>query len=113
SGVLLLDSLAEDYKAVDVFIEVWDNDAVNGSKSSKSTSWKFSLLDRAAIDSLQNLKQETYFNNKKSLNKAKEDWLKELKSLKEKSLNNKKLSWEDKESLKELLRKQEDLLKKQ
>ncbi|GAB4254493.1 MAG: ATPase [Vicingaceae bacterium] len=94
------------------YFEIWDNDAVNGSKSVKSE------IKTVAIPTLDELKANAEKSNqdlkkelKESISKAK-NIQEQLKSFKQKMIDKKELSWEDKEQLKQVLQEQKELEKK-
>lgn len=97
---------------VEYFFEIWDNDGVTGSKSSRSAKMIFKA------PSLKELQANTEKNNDKikenleeSL-KAAKDIQKELADLQRKIAEKKTLTWEEKKRMQELLDKQKDLQKK-
>ena len=97
---------------IEYYFEVWDNDGVTGSKSSRSQK----MIFKAAT--LKELEENTDKNNNKikedleeSIRQAKEVQ-KELADLQRKVAEKKDLSWEEKKKLKELLEKQKELQKK-
>lgn len=97
---------------IEYYFEVWDNDGVTGSKSTRSSKMIFKA------PSLKELEQNTDKNNNKikedlleSLSEAK-DVQKELAELQRKIAEKKNLSWEEKKRLQDLLDKQKELQKK-
>jgi len=94
------------------YFEVWDNDGVNGSKSSK-TSLKtlktktISERDKATDSNNENIEKD--LNN--GIKDAKE-LKKELNDFRKNLADKKKLGWEEKQKLKDLLDKQKELEKK-
>lgn len=99
-------------EALEYHFEIWDNDGINGPKSTKSQSWKF----QAPTDSELIKKQdETASKSKneldsqlKELNKIN----KELDAFKKEMLQKKKPDWQDKERMKELLDRQKLMMEK-
>lgn len=96
-------------ESVIYFFEVWDNDGIHGSKSTRSTTLQYKM------PSLDELEKETKQSNEemkddlgKSIAKA-EDLRKEIQETQEKLLQKKNLNWEDKKSIEELLDKQKSL----
>lgn len=97
---------------VNFYFEVFDNDAVNGSKSSRTGIMTYSKA------SIEELKMQENANEEK----IKEDLMEslqeskrikeELKKLKEKLLQKNDLDWQDRKQLEELLEKQKELQKK-
>ncbi len=97
---------------IEYYFEVWDNDGVNGSKSTKSQT----MIYRAP--SLKEIAQNTEKKNSEiksemteSIQQAKE-LQKELEDLYKKILEKKTLSWEEKKKLEDLLKKQKELEEK-
>lgn len=94
---------------IEYYFEVWDNDGVNGSKSTKSQS----MIYRAP--SLNEIEKNTEKNNseikkemQESISQAKQ-LQKELEDLYKKILEKKNLSWEEKKKLEDLLKQQKEL----
>jgi len=97
---------------IEYYFEVWDNDGVNGSKSTKSQSRTYhapSLNEIAKNAEKKNseIKQEM----EQSIKDSKE-LQKEMEELYKKILEKKNLSWEEKKKLEELLKEQKELEKK-
>jgi hypothetical protein len=94
---------------MDYYFEVFDNDAVNSPKSTKSQAF---VYDKPTVKQLE--KQE-YQNNediKDNLSAAAKDAQKlaaQLKEMKEKILSKKTLSWEDKKQLEDIQKKYQQL----
>lgn len=97
---------------LDYYFQVFDNDAVNGSKSTKS-KWLSIKLES---------KEEMSENSEQQFDKIKDDLKKsmqesaelqeELKKIQEELLQKNELSWESKKSIEDLIKKQENLQKK-
>src|SRR5260221_7238590 len=91
------------------YFEVWDNDGVNGRKSTRSASYLFSLPSKEDLK-LDIANQQNSTENKidKSVLKAKE--IKESISEAQQKLRGKQsLDWQDKKMLEELLNQKEKL----
>lgn len=91
------------------YFEVWDNDGIHGSKSTKSELMSF------AMPSLGELNKELTKDNKDlkdELKKAMKDakaLQDELKAMQDKLMEKQNLTWEDKKKLQENLEKQKEL----
>ena len=91
------------------YFEVFDNDGVNGRKSSKTNLMKFEL------PSLEEIEEETSKNNeeiKKNLEEAKEEAKKiqkDFKKLREETLQKKEMDWQTKKEMEKLLDCQKEL----
>ena len=91
------------------YFEVWDNDGVNGRKSTKSNVRSLKMpdieeLERATEKNANNIKQ----NLEKTIQKA-QKLRKDISDIQQKILQKKNLDWEDKNAVKDLLKKQKDL----
>lgn len=96
---------------VQYFFEVWDNDAVSGSKKTRTEIFTFDIPSQHQIDSLEN---ETIQNINSKLNKSlslADEIKKDLQNLRERNLNGNVSEWENKQMLQNILNKQ-NLLKK-
>lgn len=98
-------------EAIQYYLEVYDNDAVNGSKSSKSKIYSFKKANPDEI-------KEEIDKNTKEVNKKLEDRLdkakeirERLKKLREKLLQKKESDWRDKKDLEKILEEQKQLEK--
>ena len=93
------------------YFEVWDNDGVNGSKSTKSTRFSYKEATKEELilkKDAENEKTKSGLNKSISLaNEIKKDIAELNKSILEK----KKITWEEKQKAKEILKKQKQLIK--
>ncbi|MBK7959201.1 MAG: hypothetical protein IPK03_14585, partial [Bacteroidetes bacterium] len=93
------------------FFEVWDNDAVNGSKHTKSGIYTYKM------PTIEQLEKQTDQNNKeikKDLSASVKDakkLQKEAQELREKLLEKKNLDWKDKQQIEKLLEKEKQMEK--
>lgn len=97
---------------VNYYFQVWDNDGVRGSKSSRSKWMTYNLpslneMEDKSEDELDEIKE----NLKKSIEKS-AALQEEMKDFQEKLLQKKELGWEDKKQLEKLLSEQKDLQNK-
>ncbi len=94
------------------YFEVWDNDGVNGSKSSRTSSMIFRLPTRNELEQLIDKNKDVI---KDQLNDN-IDQLKELdqslQELKKELLQKKDADWNDKNKFQKILEKQKELLQK-
>lgn len=101
----------DEKKKVEYYFEVFDNDMVNGYKSSRSNLFVYSIPSKDDIDSLSNnssKKMEDLL--KESMERARK-LQKNVQKLKEKSFQNDLSSWEQKQMIEDIL-KQENQLEK-
>ena len=94
---------------VEVCFEVWDNDGFHGPKSKRSETFAYYKPSLAALDSVaeqaENDIMDRMAQNADEAQKLKEDLEKMLQELTSK----KELDWSDKEKIKELLKKEEQI----
>lgn len=91
------------------FFEVWDNDAVNGSKATRSHALS---LYKPSYEQLEQLTHQSNEQIKEKLNDAireAADLKKQIDALKNKILERKNLGWEDKKSIEKVLEQQKSL----
>lgn len=98
--------------AIEYYFEIWDNDAINGSKSSKSQMMEYRL------PSLDEINKQTEESNK-SIKEEMEEAIKEMQllqrdidELNKKVVDKKELNWEDKQQIQSLIQKHNDLYEK-
>lgn len=94
---------------INYFFEVWDNDQINGSKSSKSTMFNFKILSEKELEdniskTTTNLKSQLSesINNAKTLKK-------EIIDLNNSLLEKKEFSWEEKQKIAAIIKQQKQL----
>ena len=97
---------------IEYYFEIWDNDGVNGSKSTRSQKMIFKA------PTLKEISEKTEKNNdeiKKDLEasiKEAKDLQKELNELNKKLMEKRSLGWEEKKKLEDILNKQKSLQNK-
>ncbi len=93
------------------YFEVFDNDGINGSKSSKSQIYSFRKAGKEEIEEkIEENTQESLDKMKKRIDESKKIQEK-LKKLREKLLQKKEASWQDKKDLEKILEEQKELEK--
>jgi len=94
------------------YFEVFDNDAVNGSKSAKTSVMVF---EKPTVEAFKEKEDENEEDIKKDLKEAMEESKEireEVKKMREKVLQKKELDWQDKKQMEKLLEKQKQLEQK-
>ncbi len=94
---------------VTYYFEVWDNDGINGSKSGRTPMMK---LEMPTVDQLDELVAQNNDDLKKMMEtsmKQAQELQKEITDLKDKMIDKKNLSWEDKKSIEDMMQKQNQL----
>ncbi len=98
--------LAKPGDEYEYFFEVWDNDGVNGSKSTRSTKMIYKL---STLDELEKKTEETNKQIKsdltQSISEAKK-LQKEIEELNKKFMDKKTLTWQEKKQVQDLIDKQ-------
>ncbi|MFN8276997.1 MAG: DUF4175 family protein [Chitinophagales bacterium] len=91
------------------YFEVWDNDGVHGSKSTKSQLMRFDMPSQNEIEkNLAKESNEIKDDLKQGLKQA-EKMKNDLQQMQDKMLDKKKLNWEDKKQLADLMAKQKEM----
>lgn len=94
---------------ISYYLQIWDNDGVNGYKSSKSSVYDFSIPEQKEIKEELKSASQAAENKISSLHNKSKKLNKELDKFEEKLKTKKELDWQDKKSLEELLKKHEEL----
>jgi hypothetical protein len=96
---------------LEYFVQVWDNDGVNGRKSSKTSVFAFKFPSKKEVKAeLAKNSQEAQDKLEESLNKTQE-MNEDIKDLQDKLKGKKKLDWQDKKNIEKLLEKNEEVKK--
>ncbi len=113
-GVLALDSLSvDDRSEISLYLEVGDNDKINGSKKSRSRKFNLELLGKKAKKEEIDKDYQKFFQRSSESQEQMEEIEKALDKLRKELMDKKSLSFKEKTKLKDLLEKQQKLLEKQ
>jgi len=93
------------------YLEVWDNDEVHGSKSSRSQIFSLKIPGQKELEQKLEISSSETSEKIESLGKQSRSLQKEIKDLKDKIRSKKDLQWQDKKKLEELLKEQQNLMK--
>ncbi|MEZ4949517.1 MAG: DUF4175 family protein [Saprospiraceae bacterium] len=96
---------------VTYYFEIWDNDGVNGSKSSRTNLMLFNM---PTVEELEKQEQQNNEEIKDKLLDAMKESKKvqdEMKKMREKLLQEKELKWQDKKEMEKLMERQKELQK--
>lgn len=104
-----LNITAED--KLEYYFEVWDNDAVNGSKSTKTQPQVFEAPSLKAINEATEKNTEKIKDEISESKKDAENLKKDIDELQQRLTQKKELTWEDKKKIKDLLKSHEELEK--
>ncbi len=94
---------------IEYFVQVWDNDGVNGAKAAKTGVMNYSIPSKQAIDKeIDQAIDKTETQMDRSLSKA-QQLKKELEALETRLRNKRDLDYQDKKQVEELLKKRQEL----
>jgi len=94
---------------INYYFEVWDNDAVNGSKASRTGTKVFKAPTIDELNQEEEAKNDEIKDDLEKGIKQAKDLQKELDELRKDILNKENLNWKDKKKVEELLDKQKQL----
>lgn len=94
---------------VTYYFEVLDNDRINGPKSSRSQQFTFRAPTEEELKEQMDNTQEAVKDKLASASKKAEELQEKMRKVRQKLLNKDKLSWEDKQFVKETLDQQKSL----
>ena len=96
-------------ETVEYWMEVWDNDGVNGAKSAKTSTGVFSAPTKQELLSERDDSDDEIASNIEDAVERAEELRREMESFKERLREEREMDWQDKKALEELLKKQEEL----
>ncbi len=106
-----IDSLIKQGEELTYYLQVWDNDGVNGRKSTKTGNYTFKMPTKEELKSeIDKTTQQTENKIDKTLNDAK-DLKKQLDETEERLKGKKELNWQDEKQLKDLIKQRENINK--
>lgn len=98
----------EDEK-ITYYFEVFDNDQVNGHKSSKTAEFSYDALSIKALEEFNDKTRDDVLDLMKESDRLSNELLKDLNNLKEKSLNETMTEWEQSQKLDQIFQKEQQL----
>lgn len=102
-------SLKNNSGNVEYYFEVWDNDGIHGSKSTKTSPKTIKIPDAKELNQMKNEANKSIFNKMQQSEKATGDLQKELKKLQQNVLNSQSVSWEQTQKFQQVLEKEQSL----
>ena len=96
-------------ETVEYYFEVWDNDQVNGSKSTRSEMFSFELPSKKEIEKMDDANTQSIKDKLQETQKLSKELQKEVRDFKESMINQKLNSWELNQKLKNISQKQSSL----
>ncbi|MCB0736903.1 MAG: DUF4175 family protein [Bacteroidetes bacterium] len=94
---------------LECYFEVWDNDGVNGKKSSKSQVFTLKAPSKKEINEMVAESSNEIKDDMQALMKEAQKIQTELEDVRNRMMNKKQMDWEDKQALSNLLEKQQKL----
>jgi hypothetical protein len=91
------------------YVEAWDNDGVNGSKSSRSELMSYRAFDEQQIDSAINKNAQQINSGLSNSAQQNEQLQEEMQSLQSKMLQSDQMDWQQKQALQDLAKLQEKM----
>lgn len=88
---------------IEYYFQVFDNDGVNGSKSTKSSVQVYSVRSLEEIEKDIDKSEEQTKSDYNDLLKESKDLAKEIEKMQQKMMQQKELSWQDKKNLEKLM----------
>lgn len=94
---------------VEYYVQVWDNDGVNGAKSSRSNTSQFRIPTSADMQKeIDKSVQDTEKQIDKAMKKA-QDIQKSVNEMEKKLVNKDRLDYQDKKNIEDIIKKREEL----
>ncbi len=97
---------------VSYYFEVFDNDAVNGSKPSRTGVMEFRMPSKEELEEQEDENNEEIKDDLQKSMKETKKLREEMKKMRDKLFQEKKLDWQNKQELQKLLDRQKDLQEK-
>ncbi len=94
---------------IEHWFEVWDNDGVNGSKSTRSSTQIFAAPTRRELSDQQEKDNEAIKSGLKESIREAQDLQQELEKLRRELLEKKELNWQDRQKLENVMQRQQEL----
>lgn len=94
---------------IEVYFEVWDNDGVHGPKSKRSETFSYSKPSEAALDSIAGQSEKEILDRLSEKSRDAADLKDEIEKMLRELTSKKELDWSDKEKVKDLIKRQEDV----
>ncbi|MGB0522178.1 MAG: DUF4175 family protein [Flammeovirgaceae bacterium] len=96
---------------IEYFVEVWDNDGVNGKKRSKTTGYQFKVPNNEEIKEKLSAAAKQAEKQMDDVLKKSKDLNKDMKDLQDRLKGKRKMDWQDKKAIKDMVEKHKQLEK--
>ena len=94
---------------IEYYFEIWDNDGVTGSKSTRSVKRIFKIPTLEEIEEMTEKKSEEIKDKMESVIKQSQALQRNVEEMQKKMVDKKEIGWQEKQSLQQLLDKQKSL----
>ena len=94
---------------MEVYFEVWDNDGFHGPKSKRSETFTYYKPSESALDSIANQQSEDIMERLSEKSQEADKLQEEIEKMLQDLIQKKDLDWSDKEKMKELMKKQQEI----
>ena len=94
---------------IEYFFEIWDNDGVTGSKSTRSPKHIFKIPTVEEIEKMTEKKNDDIKDKMESVIKQSQSLQNQVEDMQRKMVDKKEVGWQEKQTLKQLLEKQKSL----
>jgi hypothetical protein len=94
---------------VKYYFEIWDNDGVNGNKSTRSDIRVFKIPTLDEIEKMTEKKNDDIKDKMESVIKQSQNLQKQVEEMQKKMVDKKEVGWQEKQTLQQLLDKQKSL----
>lgn len=104
-----IDSLIKGSQQIQYYLQVWDNDGFNGSKSTKTSLYQLSIPSKQQVkENIEKVARQTQSDIDKTLKNAKE-LKEELEEAERRVKGKKELNWQESKLIKDLIDRREEL----
>ncbi len=94
---------------IEYYFEIWDNDGVTGSKSTRSTKRIFKIPTLEEIEKMTEKKSDDIKDKMESVIKQSQSLQRKVEDMQKKMVDKKEVGWQEKQTLQKLLDKQKSL----
>jgi len=96
---------------LEYYLEVFDNDGINGSKSTKSILFSWKIPSKEELEEELKTNSSSASNQFQDLAEQAKQLQKEMQQLEERTKTKKQLTWQDKKAMEEMVKKHQELEK--
>lgn len=90
------------------YFEIWDNDGVHGSKSTRSSAMQYIVPTKEELEKIKDDSNENIKDNLKDVISELDDIKKEAQDMQDKFIEKKELNWDDKKKIENLMERQQN-----